>query len=141
MKPKVITICGSSRFCDIMAVCGWVLERDEKAIVMGLHLLPNWYFVQGSEVYSHLAEFENCADAMDDLHLKKIEMSDEIFVVNYGGYVGKSTNNEIKHAEKLGKKVRYFTDDGVGEAVKFKLNDAEKHGYSFHSRLQWDTPK
>lgn len=40
---KVITICGSSRFVDVMAVCAWLLERDERAITLGLHLLPRWY--------------------------------------------------------------------------------------------------
>ncbi|KKK90129.1 hypothetical protein LCGC14_2726140, partial [marine sediment metagenome] len=42
-KPKVIVLCGSSRFCDLMAVCAWLLEKEEKAITMGLHLLPQWY--------------------------------------------------------------------------------------------------
>jgi len=38
-RPKIITLCGSSRFVDVMAVVGWLLERDEGAITMGLHLL------------------------------------------------------------------------------------------------------
>lgn len=40
-KPKIVTLCGSSRFVGIMAVCAWLIERDEGAITMGLHLLPN----------------------------------------------------------------------------------------------------
>ena len=42
-KPKIVVLCGSSRFVDVMAVCQWFIERDEQAIGMGLHLLPEWY--------------------------------------------------------------------------------------------------
>jgi len=45
---------------------------------------------------------------LDQLHFKKIEMSDEIIVLNIGGYIGESTSNEIEHARRLGKLIRYF---------------------------------
>lgn len=103
-KPKVITLCGSSRFCDIMAVVAWILERDELAIAMGLHLLPDWYSV------------EEIPDQMDDLHLRKIDMSDEIFVIDAEvdgePYIGSSTANEIRHAESRGLPVRRFSEAG-----------------------------
>ena len=63
LKPKVIVLCGSSRFADIMAVCAWILERDELAITMGLHLLPEWY----GAPESHVAESEGCAKEMDTI--------------------------------------------------------------------------
>ena len=80
MKPKIITLCGSSRFVDIMAVCAWLLERDEQAITMGLHLLPVWY--SRPMIPHHLAEYEDVADKLNELHLRKIDISSEIFVVN-----------------------------------------------------------
>jgi hypothetical protein len=40
-KPKIVVLCGSSKFVDIMAVCAWLIERDEQAMTMGLHLLPS----------------------------------------------------------------------------------------------------
>jgi hypothetical protein len=46
--------------------------------------------------------------ALDQLHFRKIEMSDGIFVVNPGGYIGGSTRREIDHATKLGKTVEYL---------------------------------
>ena len=113
-KQKIITCCGSSKFVDIMAVCSWLLERDEKAIVMGLHLLPTWY--PNCPDY-HLAEYEGVADEMDLLHMRKIDISDEIFVVNFEYYIGKSTNNEVIYAGKSGKKIRWFTHDPVGVKV------------------------
>jgi hypothetical protein len=114
MKPKIVVLCGSSRFVDIMAVCAWVIERDEKAIAMGLHLLPQWY---PDVPKNHLAEHEGCKNEMDELHLRKIDLADEVFVVDYTHYIGESTANEIEYTKTQGKPVRYFSKDQVGEAV------------------------
>lgn len=119
---KVVTVCGSSRFVDVMAVCAWLIERDENAIAMSLHLLPRWYPNCPDD---HLAEAEGVASAMDALHLRKIEMSDEIFVVDVNGYVGSSTSNEIAHATKLGKPVRRFSADDIGRRVSDMLASAK----------------
>jgi hypothetical protein len=105
-KPKVITICGSSKFCEIMAVIGWLIEKREKAIVMGLHLLPWWY---NTKCKDHLAEHECVALEMDELHLRKIDISDEIFVVDFNFYIGSSTKNEISYTTRMHKTVRYLT--------------------------------
>lgn len=113
-QPKIVTICGSSRFIDIMAVCGWIIERDEGAIVLSLHPLPRWYC---GAVDDHMAEHQGVAEHMDWLHFRKIEMSDEIFVVNAKGYIGDSTRNEISYAEKIGRPIRYFTDDPISDEV------------------------
>ena len=113
---KKVCLCGSSRFVDIMAVCQWFIERDEGAIGMGLHLLPYWYCKDA--IPDHLAEHEGCADKMNELHLRKIDLADEIFVVNFNDYIGDSTRNEIEYAKKTGKPVRWFTHDPIGEKVK-----------------------
>lgn len=114
-KSKVIVLCGSSRFVDIMAVCGWLLEKNEKAIAMGLHLLPEWYCK--NNIPHHLAEHEGVADQMDELHLRKIDLSDEIFVVNYENYIGDSTKKEIAYAQKNEKLIRWYTHDQIGSMV------------------------
>jgi hypothetical protein len=114
-KPKVITLCGSSRYCDIMAVCAWLLEKHEKAITMDLHLLPPWYCQDN--IPDHLAEHEGVADQMDELHLRKIDLSDEIFVVNFNDYIGESTTKEVKYAESKDLPIRWFTHDYIGEKV------------------------
>lgn len=117
-KPKIVVLCGSSRFVEMMAVCAWLIEREEQAIAMGLHLLPQWY--SSEPIPDHLAEHEGVAEAMDDLHLRKIDLADEIFVVNYDDYIGESTTREIKYAQTHNKKIRWYTHDPVGEAA-FKL--------------------
>lgn len=112
-KPKITVLCGSSKYVDVMAVCGWLIERDECAITTGLHLLPFWY----GSVPSYIAEFEGVAPMMDELHLRKIDMAEEVFVVNYDYYLGTSTLLEIEYAEQKGKKIRWFTEDPVGKKV------------------------
>ena len=120
-KPKIIVLCGSSRFCDIMAVVAWLLERDEHAITMGIHLLPWWYTPLGMEPgveWDHGAELEGVAAAMDELHLQKIDLADELFVVDVGGYIGSSTHREIGYAMSRGIPVRRFTADPLGREVE-----------------------
>ena len=47
-------------------------------------------------------------EMLDDIHKRKIDMADEIFVINVGGYIGDSTRSEIEYAVKNGKKVNYL---------------------------------
>lgn len=101
-----------------MSVCAWLLERDEGAIVLSLHLLPCWYPNCPDD---HLAEAEGVAGRMDELHLRKIDLADEIYVVNVNGYIGSSTQNEIKYAQSLNKHIRWFTESVIGEEVRKML--------------------
>ena len=121
-KPKVVVICGSSKFVEIMAVCAWLIERDEQAIVMSLHLLPSWYSQE--PIPDHLAEYEGVAPAMDELHLRKIDIGNEIFVVNYQDYIGDSTRKEIEYADKKNIKIRWYTHDPIGEKVQNLITTA-----------------
>lgn len=111
MKHRIITMCGSTRFIEEMAVVAWMLERDEKVITIGLHLLPWWY----TEIKSHLAEHEGCAAEMDALHMEKISISDAIFVIDADDdgspYIGESTSKEIAFAERLGLPVRRLSTE------------------------------
>lgn len=104
-----------------MAVCAWLIERDEQAITMTLHLLPGWY---PNVAPDHIAEHEGVAAAMDALHLRKIDISDEIFVVNREDYIGNSTANEIAYAKKLGKAIRWYTHDPIGKDVERLIGKA-----------------
>lgn len=103
-RPEIICLCGSSRFVNEMAVIAWEFEKDGK-ITMGLHLLPEWY---KTKCESHLAEAEGVAEQMDELHLRKIDLADRVFVVNVDGYIGDSTRREIAYATAHGKPVVYL---------------------------------
>lgn len=47
---------------------------------------------------------------LDEMHKRKIDMADEIFVINVDGYIGSSTKSEIKYAEAHNKKVKYLEE-------------------------------
>ena len=53
---------------------------------------------------------EGTKEMLDDMHKRKIDMADEIYVINVGGYIGESTRREIAYAEKTGKKVNYLEE-------------------------------
>jgi len=113
-KPKIVCFCGSSKFIVEMAILMWEFEKLG-CIALGLHYMPPQYGkMKGySESYDHLVEMEDVADKMDELHKRKIDLADEIFVVNVKGYIGKSTRSEIKYAKKLGKKITYLVNPKV----------------------------
>lgn len=113
-RPKIIVLCGSSKFVSLMAVCAWLLERDEGKIAMGLHLLPSWYPDCPSD---HLAEHEGVSEQLDELHLRKIDLADEVFIVNYKDYIGDSTKNEIEYSKNHNKTIRWFSHDPIGKIV------------------------
>ena len=52
-------------------------------------------------------------EMLDDMHKRKIDMADSIYVINVGGYIGESTKSEIEYARKHGKKIDYLEPAGV----------------------------
>ena len=47
-------------------------------------------------------------EMLDNMHKRKIDMADAIYVINVGGYIGESTKSEIEYAQRNGKKVMYL---------------------------------
>jgi hypothetical protein len=118
-KPKIITLCGSTKFIEWMAIMAWELEK-QGAIVLGLHLLPDSYFKQKDipkTMDGHQAEYENVAEHFDNLHLRKIDISDSIYVINVDGYIGESTKREIEYAKQLNKPIEYLEPEKLIENV------------------------
>lgn len=110
-RPEIICICGSTRFADMHAIKRWEFERTGKAICLMINYLPQWYADEhGWNGGDHLGEQAGVKDVLDELHFRKIDMADRVFVVNVGGYIGESTRREIEYAEKHGKPVEYLED-------------------------------
>lgn len=104
MKPKIVCICGSTRFLDQMAIAAWEMEK-QGILVVGPHLLPASY--PGVKA-SHQAEAEGVRAILDELHLRKIDLCDQVYVVNVNGYIGESTRNELEYARRIGKPIKYM---------------------------------
>lgn len=103
-KPKIVCFCGSTRFAYEFMLHRWQMEK-RGIITLGINILPDGYFKDGN---AHGAEQENVKHILDELHLRKIDISDEVFVINVGGYIGDSTRNEINYAIKIGKPIKYL---------------------------------
>ncbi len=85
----------------------WEFEK-QGAITLGLHLLPANYTTEKVHA-DHIAEWEGVAHQMDELHRRKIDLCDEVFVIDVDRYIGKSTAGEIEYATKLGKPIKYLS--------------------------------
>lgn len=98
-KYKVITLCGSTRFKAAF------METQKRLTLAGNIVISVGLFGHSGddEVWT-----EETKEMLDDMHKRKIEMADEIFVVNVGGYIGSSTCSEIEYAIAIGKIVRYL---------------------------------
>ena len=98
-RMKVITLCGSTRFKEQF------LEQQKRLTLEG-------NIVISVGLFGHSGDEEvwkpGTKEMLDKMHLQKIDMADEIFVINVGGYIGESTKREIAHAEQTGKPVRYL---------------------------------
>lgn len=96
---KIITLCGSTRFKDQF------LETQKK-------LSLNGHIVISVGLFGHSGDNEVWNDGvkemLDDMHLRKIDLADEIFVINVDGYIGESTRREIAYAQSTGKPINYL---------------------------------
>ena len=105
-RYKVITLCGSTRFKNEFLECQKRLTLEGN-IVISVGLFGH---SGDAEVWENMDEGTLTATKkmLDDMHLRKIDMADEIFVINVEGYIGSSTRAEITYAEAAGKPVRYL---------------------------------
>ena len=105
-KYKVITLCGSTRFKDAF------MEANKRLTLEGNIVISVGLFGHAgdAEVWENMDEgtLTRTKEMLDDMHKRKIDMADEIFVINAGGYIGDSTRSEIAYAQQTGKGVRYL---------------------------------
>ena len=107
-KYKVITLCGSTRFKDAF------MEAQKKLTLKGNIVISVGLFGHSGdqEVWEGMSEdtLTQTKIMLDDMHKRKIDMADEIFVINVGGYIGTSTRSEIEYAEATNKPVHYLEE-------------------------------
>ncbi|MBR3882988.1 MAG: hypothetical protein IKJ36_07000 [Clostridia bacterium] len=107
-KYKVITLCGSTRFKDEF------MKAQKDLTLKGYIVISVGLFGHSGdqEVWENMDEgtLTKTKEMLDDMHKRKIDMADEIFVINVNGYIGDSTKSEIEYANKTGKKVNYLEE-------------------------------
>ena len=105
-KPPIVCLCGSTRFMDEFFAAGWQFTLDgyivlSVGVVKTSETLPDGG--HGGEALG-----QDVAEMLDELHKRKIDLADVVYILNVKGYIGKSTRAEIDYAETQNKKIVYL---------------------------------
>lgn len=96
-KYNIITLCGSIKFkTEFMKV------REELTLKGNIVFTPNFFSDMSYGINLETKKM------LDKMHIQKIDLSDEIYVINVKGYIGESTKSEIEYAKTKGKKISYL---------------------------------
>lgn len=101
--PRIVCLCGSTRFGAEFAAANY-RETLAGKIVLSIGCVTT------SD--KDLGITPEQKTMLDELHKRKIDLADEVLVLDVGGYVGPSTRGEIVYAEQRGKPIRYLSADG-----------------------------
>jgi hypothetical protein len=99
-KFKIITLCGSTKFKEQF------LSEQKRLTLEGKIVISVGLFGHSGddEVWN-----ENTKEMLDEMHKRKIDLADEILVINVDGYIGSSTKSEIEYAKMTNKPIHYLT--------------------------------
>lgn len=134
---KVITLCGSTRFKD-------AFMREQKRLTLEGNIVISVGLFGHSgdeEVWEGMGgdTITKTKMMLDDMHKRKIDMADEIFVINENGYIGDSTKSEIAYAEANGKTVNYLTPLVADSVERKEFLDKELYeGDDVICKEPWD---
>jgi hypothetical protein len=120
---KIVCLCGSTRFEKEFH------EANKRETLDGKIVLTVGFFGHSTgEVITPEQKY-----ALDALHLTKINLAHEILVINPGGYIGDSTRNEIEHAARTAKKIRFLEDPGWLPQILIEKQKCRHIGYQVFS--------
>ncbi len=91
-RYRVVTLCGSPRFADVF------MEEARRLTAEG-NIVLSPFFGGGA------APAGPGAEVMANMQMRRIDICDEVFVVNVGGYVDEETAREVDYARSNGRKV------------------------------------
>ncbi len=107
-RPTIVCLCGSTRFWRTFQQAS-LRETMHRRIVLSIGAASG----TDDEHFGNLPrdEYDRIKEGLDELHLRKIDLADEVLILDVDGYVGESTARELAYARKLGKRVRYWSDE------------------------------
>ena len=99
-KPIIVCLCGSIRFPD-----AWKKAHREESLAGKIVLSVGVMIHAGDSPIR-----EDCPEKrlLDELHLRKIDLADEVLILNVNGYIGESTQRELTYALVEKKKIRFL---------------------------------
>lgn len=96
---KIVTLCGSLKFQNEMMKIAQDMALEGYCILTPVYLTSSVINITAEQLLK-----------LKEEHLKRIELSDAILVVNVNNYIGESTNFEIEYAKKLVKEIMYYIE-------------------------------
>jgi hypothetical protein len=102
-RPTIVVLCGSTRFKD-----AWYEEGKRLTHAGQIVLSVGDLDTSASARDVNVPIDPELKERLDDLHKRKIDLADEVLILNVGGYIGSSTHSEIEYAERLGKPITYL---------------------------------
>ncbi len=104
-RPIIVCLCGSTRFSEAFQKANLEETLNGKIVLsIGCNMKSD------TEIFGHLPEnkLKEIKKKLDELHLRKIDLADEVLILNVGGYMGESTTNEYAYALTKSKKIRFL---------------------------------
>ena len=122
-RPRIVCLCGSTRFYEAFQ------QANYKETMAGNIVLSVGFYRPAPQSESEKTRYQGthgeswgCTPeqkiALDVLHKQKIDMADEILVLNVGGYIGESTTSEVSHAISKGKVIRWLEPNNIPTAFE-----------------------
>lgn len=106
-RPKIICLCGSTKFKE-----AFTKAQLDETLAGNIVLTIGCNMKSDQEIFGNMSAGERAEvkKRLDRLHFRKIEMSDEVLILNVGGYIGVSTCDELHYAMAQGKRIRFLED-------------------------------
>lgn len=103
--PIIVCLCGSTRFWRDFQRAS-LRETLAGKIVLSIGAASG----TDDEHFGNLPrdEYDRVKQQLDELHKRKIDLADEVLILNVGGYIGESTRSELEYAKAHGKTIRYL---------------------------------
>lgn len=108
--PTVVCLCGSTRFYEAFRQAEYD-EEQKGNIVLSIGFKPD---IGPGEHGQNVGITPERKTEVDELHNRKIDLSNEILILNVGGYLGDSTRRELDYARRHGKDVRWLEPPRAG---------------------------
>jgi len=114
MRPTIVCLCGSTRFLDAFRKANL-----EETLAGQIVLSIGCDMRTDADIFGKMTQEERTEvkEQLDELHLHKIDLADEVLILNVGGYVGRSTFRELIHAFASRKRIRWLEPD---KAIKIE---------------------
>jgi hypothetical protein len=107
-RPTIVCLCGSTRFKETFYQQN-LRETLAGRIVLSIGCASS----SDAELFGGMSpeEWEATKTSLDRLHLAKVELADEVLILDVNGYIGESTARELAYAQSLGKRIRRYSEE------------------------------